>query len=228
MSSRSEVTVTCPKCNNEHPFTMWRSINTQLDPEMRAAVKDRSAFLFECPTCGEKTYVDYGTLYHQMEDKIMIHYANSDENAEEIYNMLKEDDPDGMGMFRSMREENYLIRIVRSQNELREKINIFDAGLDDRIIEIIKLFLVAKYQEDHPGHQSIALYFRQEEDKGIIEIYADNQYAGNYVIPEGFYEDLSKQYEGKIPDMRKDEPFIDRQWAIENLNPDKKKERSAQ
>ena len=72
MSKRCEVTITCPKCNEEHPFVMWQSINTQLDPEMRAAVKDRSAFQFICPTCGEKTYVDYGFLYHQMEDGIMI------------------------------------------------------------------------------------------------------------------------------------------------------------
>ena len=50
MSKRCEVTITCPKCNEEHPFVMWQSINTQLDPEMRAAVKDRSAFQFICQT----------------------------------------------------------------------------------------------------------------------------------------------------------------------------------
>lgn len=94
MSKRCEVTITCPKCNEEHPFVMWQSINTQLDPEMRAAVKDRSAFQFICPTCGEKTYVDYGFLYHQMEDGIMIHYASSDEDAEEIYKMVTNKEQD--------------------------------------------------------------------------------------------------------------------------------------
>ncbi len=61
MSSHREISITCPKCNQDHPFVMWSSINITLNPEMKAAVKDRSAFLFECPSCGEKTYVDHGT-----------------------------------------------------------------------------------------------------------------------------------------------------------------------
>ena len=143
MSSHREITISCPKCKQDHPFVMWHSINTTLNPEMKAAVKDRSAFLFECPSCGEKTYVDYGFLYHQMEDRIMIHYANSDENAEAVYKMLTEDDP--TGMLQDMRKENYLIRIVRTQNELREKIAIFDEGLDDRIIEIFKIYMLVTF-----------------------------------------------------------------------------------
>ena len=224
MSKRCEVTITCPKCNEEHPFVMWQSINTQLDPEMRAAVKDRSAFQFICPTCGEKTYVDYGFLYHQMEDGIMIHYASSDEDAEEIYKMVTNKEQDSL--FYDMLDADYLIRIVRSQNELREKISIFDEGLDDRIIEIIKLFVLAKYQEQNSGDKSIALYYVKKEEGDCIEIYGDDGYKGHFVIPKGLYDDMYKEYSGKIPDMRKDDPFIDRQWAIENLNPEKKKERS--
>ena len=70
MSIRREISITCPECQKEHPFIMWESINTAIDPKMRSAVKDRSAFLFTCPTCGTKNYIDYGFLYHQMEDQI--------------------------------------------------------------------------------------------------------------------------------------------------------------
>ena len=218
MSSTMETMVTCPNCNKEYPFIIWRSINTALNPEMKSKVKDRSAFLFECPSCGEKNYVDYGTLYHQMEDRIMIHYANTDENAKEIEKMINDEDPFGADMIQSFRNENYLIRIVRSQNELREKIDIFDAGLDDRIVEIIKLFLVAKYQEDNSGYQSVNLYYRREDEKDIVEIYTDGQYKGCYEVPKEFYEDVYNKNIDKIPDLRKDGPYIDRQWTLENLN----------
>lgn len=134
MSQRREVSLTCPQCGKEHPFIIWNSINTTLDPEMKEAVKDRSAFRFVCPDCGAKTYVDYDLLYHQMEDRIMIHYARLNESAEQIYQMLTKDDPEDM--VQDMLRNHYLIRIARSQNQLREKIAIFDAGLDDRIIEI--------------------------------------------------------------------------------------------
>ena len=215
MSKKEKITITCPKCKNEHPFIIWSSINTTLDPEMKAAVKDKSAFLFTCPDCGEKTYVDYGTLYHQMEDRIMIHYAQSDESAEEVLRLLNEDGPNGI--FKDMRADNYLIRIARSQNELREKIEIFDAGLDDRIVELVKLLVLVKYQEANPGHDEIALYYRKNEGKDIIEIYADGEYSALFEIPEDLYEKFMKDYSKVLPDMRKDEPYIDREWAIEHL-----------
>ena len=74
MSQRREVSLTCPQCGKEHPFIIWNSINTILNPEMKEAVKDRSAFRFVCPDCGAKTYVDYDLLYHQMEDRIIEIY----------------------------------------------------------------------------------------------------------------------------------------------------------
>lgn len=88
MSISQPITITCPKCHTESEYVMWESINTMLDPEMKSAVRDGSAFLFTCPECGAKTNVDYGFLYHQMEDRIMIHYASSDENAKEIYDFV--------------------------------------------------------------------------------------------------------------------------------------------
>ena len=213
MSSRMKISVTCPECNGEYPFVMWKSINTTLNPEMKAAVKDRSAFLFECPSCGKKTYVDYGFLYHQMEDRIMIHYANSEENAEVIYKMMTEDDP--TGMLQNMRKENYLIRIVRSQNELLEKIAIFEEGLDDRIIEIFKIYVLVTFQEDHPNCKSIETLYFKEQDKNLIQVIADGKSYGTAEMPEKFYAELSEIYREKMPDIRKDEPYIDRQRALE-------------
>lgn len=215
MSSHSKVTVTCPKCKKEHPFGIWRSINTVLDPEMKAAVKDGSAFLFECPSCGEKTYVYYDFLYHQMENKIMIYYVNSDENAENVYKMLTGYGPTGMP---DMRNKNYLIRIVRTQNELREKIAIFDEGLDDRIIEICKIYIRSKFLIEHPDLKEIDVLYFKDDDKNFVQIFADGKPQGVAEIPEKFYEELYQQYINTIPDIRKDKPFIDRHWALKTMN----------
>lgn len=124
MSSRMTVTVDCPRCGKAHPYEVWRSINTVLDPKMRAAVRDLSAFLFTCPSCGERTYVDYGFLYHQMEDRLMVHYADSEKDFEEACAAHAGD------MARDMRGDGYLVRVVRTQSELLEKLAIFDRGLD--------------------------------------------------------------------------------------------------
>ena len=216
MSKSRSITITCPKCHTESEFVIWESINTMLDPEMKSAIRDRSAFLFTCPECGTKSYVDYGFLYHQMEDHIMIHYASSDENAQEIYGLVTgKTMPD---MMKEMFDSDYLIRIVRSQNQLREKLAIFDSGLDDRIIELFKIFLLARYQEDHPDNSGkIELLYCFENDTHLIQVLDDNEPAGAAELQIDFYEKLKKEFAPRLPDIRKDEPFIDRQWAIETL-----------
>ena len=216
MSRMNMVTITCPNCEKEHPYKIWESINTKLDPEMKAAVKDRSAFTFECPDCGAKTRVDYGFLYHQMEDHMMIFYSQTDENAEEIYNMIKDESPNSL--FKTMKEENYLIRIVRSQDELIEKINIFDDGLDDRIIEIIKMLYLAIYQHDNPDAQRVMLFYIKRDDKHSLEIIEDNQYKGYFTITNEMYENICKEHLEKLPDIRKDIPFINSSWAMDKLD----------
>jgi len=78
MSKHHMGIITCPKCGKESDFMIWDSINTTIDPEMKDKVRTGEAFIFQCPNCGERTNVNYTTLYHQMEDNIMIYYVVGD------------------------------------------------------------------------------------------------------------------------------------------------------
>lgn len=149
----------------------------------------------------------------------MIHYAISDENAEEFCRMLTEDDP--TSLLQDMRKENYLVRIVRTQNELREKIAVFDAGLDDRIVEIYKIFVLAAFQKDNPDFEEIELLYYRDDSKNFLQIIADGKSRGVAEIPDASYEKLCQRYADKIPDIRKDGPYIDRQWALEAMGLDR-------
>ena len=74
MSSQRSEKITCPGCGKEHDFEMWNSLNTMLDPDMKEKLLSKEMFQFICPNCGYTANVDYGFLYHQMEDRIMIYY----------------------------------------------------------------------------------------------------------------------------------------------------------
>lgn len=211
MSLSSQEMITCPKCGHTSPFTVWQSINTMLDPEMKAAVRDFSAFTFVCPECGKRTLINYGFLYHQMEDRMMIYYADTDENAERIKSMLTQEKlPD---MMKDIITENYLIRIVRSLNELREKLEIFDAGLDDRIIEIYKFFVWIKLL-GKPIVEKIELLFEQIDQKNLIHIFADGKTFGSTEIDSSLYESIANDSGFQLPDIRKDVPVVDRKYAF--------------
>ena len=79
MSKHHIEKVTCPFCHHEGDFEVWDSINTVLDPEMKKKVLNQSIFLYTCPNCGETFRLNYPTLYHQMEDLVMIYLVPESE-----------------------------------------------------------------------------------------------------------------------------------------------------
>ena len=79
MSKHHIEKVTCPSCHHEGDFEVWDSINTVLDPAMKEKVLNQSIFLYTCPNCGETFRLNYSTLYHQMEDLVMIYLVPESE-----------------------------------------------------------------------------------------------------------------------------------------------------
>ena len=216
MSLSREEMITCPKCGQQSPFMIWQSVNTMVDPEMKAAVRDLSAFRFTCPNCGNQAVINYGFLYHQMEDRIMVYYAETDKDAEDFMSAFNKDKfPEGTKDFLGdFLNDNYMIRIVRSQFELREKLAIFDAGLDDRIIEIFKVILFIKYLERGSKAENIEMFFGRDDQKNIIHILEDGRYAASSEINPKAYESIENEYGPHLPDIRKDGPVIDRDYAF--------------
>ena len=144
MSRHHIEKVTCPSCHHEGDFELWDSINTALDPEMKEKVLNQSIFLYTCPSCGETFRLNYSTLYHQMEDLVMI-YLVPESEVKKTYEIFYE-----KNALADYRTEKYLYRIVTSANQLVEKIQIFDAGKDDRVMELVKLLATDSILKNDP------------------------------------------------------------------------------
>jgi len=214
MSMERTISITCPGCGNSSDFVIWQSINTVMDPEMKQAVRDGSAFAFTCPHCKQTRNVDYGFLYHQMDDKIMIHYATSDEEAEEVEKMYapghKIDE-----MLVDLRAEDYMIRIVRSHNQLLEKLAIIDAGLDDRLVEIYKVFLLANTQKEKPELGNAEILMLTDDGKHYLQFLSAYKSIGYAEISMDTYRLLEDEFGESLPARGKQGPFVDRRWALD-------------
>lgn len=125
----TETKGTCSRCREENKVTIYNSINVGEQPELKDAVLDGSAFVWTCPHCGTLNLLQYQTLYHDPSEKLMVWLTRGSEELEEqvreAYSRL-----DGL--------EEYTMRFVDDAGSLIEKIKIFDAGLDDRTMEMTK------------------------------------------------------------------------------------------
>lgn len=129
----TKILASCSACKEQHEITYFSGINTAEEPELKARVKDGSLFLWECPHCG-KTNLSVGqTIYHDPEEKLMIWLLPEGLVPEDKVRAVEES-------LESAAEtlEGYNFRRVGDVGSLIEKVNIFDAGLDDTVMEMVK------------------------------------------------------------------------------------------
>lgn len=105
------------------------SINTAVDPALKAGALDGSLFVWQCEACGQRNLARYETLYHDPEKKLMIWLlpegALDESRMEAISQQVSA-------------LEGYTLRRVSDTGSLVEKTNIFEAGLDDVVVEMCK------------------------------------------------------------------------------------------
>ena len=146
-----------------------------------------------------------------MKHQAMIYYV-SIHSIEETIHMIDATDQtlrDGMA--------RYCIRVVTSQESLREKAMIFETGLDDRIVEIMKLFILKNVQDRLPETNIEAVFFRcAREGELIFEILGAKLLGAN--IPFRVYEKLKEDYKEKFELVGDDERIIDFTWALNFVN----------
>ena len=127
MTSRTEVS--CSRCGARNSVTTYDSINVAETPGLKARVLDGSLFVWECPHCGARNLVRSQTLYHDPSERLMVWLTGGSEDLErkvrEAYGGLEE-------------MKGYTARFVDDPGSLIEKVKIFDAGLDDVVMEMTK------------------------------------------------------------------------------------------
>ena len=221
MSKHHKETITCPQCGKDDEFLIWDSINTVIDPEMKEKVRTGEAFRWVCPHCGNTATVNYTTLYHQMEDHVMIYLVHGDKT--EAIHALQGlfHDKDGNLVESIIRpDEDYRNRVVGSMNEFREKIMILDAGLDDHVIELMKLFMISHLQQNDKDLQIEEFLFDGRPD-GIASfaVNTGDKGWGSVAFDKGFYDHVAENFKVAIEADR--EVVVDQKWAFDLLSKQK-------
>ena len=123
------LTIECSKCGARHTLEVPQSVNAQTDPELRGRVCSGELFTWRCPHCGTLNLLNFPFLYHDPSEHLMIVLSQTPLGAEGV-------------------PEGYTGRQVRTPGDLIEKTKIFDAGLDDIVIEMCKFVTCRELKKD--------------------------------------------------------------------------------
>ncbi|MBE6037681.1 MAG: hypothetical protein E7218_00550 [Anaerofustis stercorihominis] len=196
----------CPHCNKSSRTTKIDELIAQEEPTLKKAIIDGEFFDCSCEHCYEVAQVEYSFYYKDVDQGLVIYlYAGKrDGNTEP---------------FEGMYEEGKYYRIVESLDALREKILIFDAGLNDKIVEAVKMLMVYRYNTEHDDKAVQNIYFkRATEDALQFNMSLTDDTFTEAVAPMGLYgEALFTNPYGLNYREEKGEYFVDNQWIRETV-----------
>ncbi|MCQ2492083.1 MAG: CpXC domain-containing protein [Lachnospiraceae bacterium] len=204
--------VRCISCGEESGFKFYDMIDPMFSKETKDKVLSGEIFTFTCPHCGAKRRITYDTIYQEIGKGWYFHLVTSEDAYVQAINVYADRDAHSGTVLASE-----IVRIVLSQNQLSETIRIFDEGLDDRVVEIIKAYYLSEIQKQMPQLQiAESLFYVNENGQYEIAFLCTD---GNHLtvnfsreMYDGIYQDIGV----KLPPINQ-EIEVDMEIAMEYL-----------
>jgi len=197
MQANAQAHACCCKCGGRHIVDAYTSINVSESPEMKEKVMSGEIFIWECPDCGTRNLVKYPILYHDPSENLMLVMTDALLDAKNL-------------------PEGYTGRLVRNVGDLIEKIKIFDAGLDDVVIELCK-FVTAR---EFGGNPELKFFRLDGADGEITFSYPDDGEMQMLAVGLNVYEDC-RGIASRNPSLKEAAEglvTVDRRWLEEFMS----------
>ena len=192
-----EATLRCPFCNTEQQHNLYPVVDLGENPSLKLGLLTDSLFSVRCTKCNNQFSVMHEMLVIDKEASFAILLAPESKLTE-----VKEPS-----------EEIALLdtlRLVNTSDELKEKILLLDAGLDDRTIELCKMYLLMKMEKkehtllyaDHQvgeGQMLFTLFNEKDEMEETIQC-SDGLYtqlvatAEEFSLKEGYFLRINQEW----------------------------------
>lgn len=193
--SRVKITgtasVTCPACGQQRDVSLVQSINTRDNPEAKEKLLAGDFNVLACD-CGRRTQLVSELLYYDPVAELTIYVSPESGKGEQVF--------ESVGTHGTQ-------RLVPSPNALVEKIKIADAGLEDWVVEMVKVLLLASLPE--PDLDRVLLFDHVEDDRIRWVMFGTEARAMQ--SPMAAYERLAARTQAR---PKPTERRIDRVWAV--------------
>ena len=214
MNNKNEelFVIECPDCGQKVKHVMMDALDSNEHAYYKQRLFNGTLFEFKCEKCGYKMDLANNMVYRDSKHNVLIYMVNGDE-ADGVYTALRLTDA-LTGNNEDYELQKMRKRIVTCPHQLREKVLIFDNGIDDRVIELVKFFCIENAKENIPDFYPIGAAFNVKNGKFVIDLVGEDGTI-TAMIPDGFCELLEHDFADVLEED--DEYVINDLWAMDVL-----------
>lgn len=211
MSLATKKRITCSHCQKEFEIDTYSSINSELDTSLKENLISGKLFEHICPSCQEINYYGYPLLYHDSIHHFLIQYSSLKESRK-ILETFK-DNTDKLNEI-IPHFDQYIFRVVSDYSLLKEKINCLENELDDRLIEITKIFIGATLEKENRLSLDERVFIYKDNDSFKLEIVNLKTGHVHYLrSPLEIYQVVKDDFDVYLNDEETKFAIIDEEWA---------------
>jgi hypothetical protein len=218
--------IVCPKCSTEFEVGIWDKIEMPYDEEQKEKIITNTFFRAQCTSCQSVFPMMYDCEYNDLERKYLIWIIPKLLEGEKVRIMEFNKRLATDNRLR-LAQGGYRYRLVRSDNELREKVLIFDEGLDDRFIETMKLAYVPVIRKNVDEQYKIFGVFFDKDENGKYQwvVIFDKRQPLILDVDMSIYEDMKeKLWDVAEAKTQKGLAYIESHWALQVMQESKQAE----
>ena len=191
-------------CGHEFETKLWDTLNVTEHKELKGKLLSGEINQAQCPKCQKKSYIEKGLLYHDMDQRLWVQVLPQADRSKwpELQENYQEEIKKQCGI------KKYHFRLAFGREELLEKIRIFDANLDDRILELLKVRILAEdetLKTVSDANVFFSRYLPQEEELHFTVTSQEKNISQTIVIASQHYKDVreSKEHVEATTDIAK-------------------------
>ena len=217
MSDTTENTLSCPRCDKALDFKTYEFIEFGRDADIREKILKGTLFTAQCADCGARFLAPFPVLVHVPAMNAMVQYSPlaEGEKLEEKVEALSAGIAEQTALFAEFmpaisKKMEMPLRLTLTPVDFFEKVSVLDAGLDDRVLEIMKVLMLQELASD-PDWSDVRgfLFSRAKGEEAFLAIDASRRAVARFPFDRDMFDDLAREL--TFSDNRR--VLIDAQWA---------------
>jgi len=179
-------------CEHEFESEVQDEVDLDREPQARQAILSGDFQTVRCPSCGKELKPEFPVTVREPGRTLFM--------VPEL---------DRVAFYRGTLSYPvaHADRVAIGYDELAEKLRIRDAGLDDRVVEVLKYYLLQKVLEHYEGEGEVRLLFSGQEPAGLVfhALGLRDEEVGVLRVSRQMAEKAAQQLESKL----REEPFAE-------------------
>jgi hypothetical protein len=178
--------IDCDSCGRAYRDSFNQLIKKQEGQALVNRLMNDDLFKSVCPHCQHVHYIDLPLMYADEDKKAIVFYCSDQLESAQAKPYIER----RMEEF-GFNNSNGFIRMASSQNELREKVILLENDLDDRIVEILKLWALESLRKEGHDEQFAEVRCGVLKD-GTLSIDFIGEQPRHITIPRSYYDKMVK------------------------------------